>query len=261
MELLVGVAILGILGALSGLAYSNAVNSAKMTEEILGARQLMTAYHLYPAENNGQLLRGYDENTATAKDHRKKTVTFPASARYLWRLAPYLDYHLEGVTHLGNQRKLAEDMSNTYALSVGTSFGINAVWVGGHYGSGSDLTPTPIMFGAFGAFCVQRMNQAVNPSRLIVFASARSASTGEMNEGYYELKSPNLVAPRWSATYREEGAPNDFGFVHLRHKRKAVVANLDGSVEALNETELKDMTRWSNLAAEAGDPDWTLTRQ
>lgn len=46
------------------------------------------------------------------------------------------------------------------------------------------------------------------------------------------------------------------GHVSLEFGERAITAQLDGSVRLLDESELRDMRRWSNQAARQNDPDF-----
>lgn len=260
IELLVAIAIVATLTALAIPITRSAGEAGRRTKEIAGARHLIAAYSLYTADHNGDLMAGWKSEPARHADGT--AITYPSNARYPWRLAPYLGHQLKGAALVNGRESLATDpIGNAYAISVTPSMGINAVFVGGHYGGASDVVPTARAFETHGDFVVQRAVQAVSPAQLIVFASARSTETGEEVEGYDIVKSPRLQSARWSAEFDAAETASAFGYVHPRYAGKAVVACLAGNVEMLGEAELKDMRRWSNQAAQAGDPDWTLTRQ
>ena len=63
------------------------------------------------------------------------------------------------------------------------------------------------------------------------------------------------AGPAWGS-YRPD-IPASLGFVSLEYGGKAIVAHLDGNVRLLDETELRDMRRWSNQAAMYDDPDFS----
>jgi len=256
VELLVVIAIVGVVAGLTGVVAAQTQKKGLAAEEISAARQVMTAYHLYVSENNGQLLAGYKPELT--RDAKGADLHFPANARYPWKLAPYLDYQMEGTLFVGKQARIARQTDNTYGISVGPSFGLNVTFVGGDFGGASDLAPTTSAFNRFGNFCALRMTDVAHPSKLIVFASARSTESGSQVEGYYHVKAPNFQNRRWSAAYDEKATAHLWGFVHPRHERKAVFAFLDGRVALLDKNEMQDMRLWAPLAAENDDPNWTI---
>ncbi len=253
LELLATVAILAIILGLVIPVTKMCLNKAAETRELSGARRAVEAWTLYAADNNGVILPGYKNDPAT--NARGQTIRFPTNARYVFRLAPYLNYALQGTLLVNKQARLRDD----YSVSVAPSFGINLTFVGGDFGSGSDLQPTEENFAAYGKFVATRLPEIHSPAKLIVFASARfSDPTSGTMEGYNAIKSPSFTSRRWPDRYDEKKPYWDFGNVHLRHGGKAVCAMADGHVALLTYDELLDMRRWSNQAALAEDPNWTL---
>ncbi len=259
VELLVVLAIVGVLASLTVFVAGSARDKGEAAEEVAALRQTMIAYHLYTTENNGQLLAGYRAEPAV--DAAGESLHFPANARYPWRLAPYLDYQLSGTLFTGSRKSVPETAGSAYAVSVGPSFGINATFVGGDYGGSSDLVPTERAFSRFGPFCALRMTDVPEPSKQIVFASARSGTGKEKIEGYFLIRSPNFQSRRWATRYDEAAGADQWGFVHPRHGGKAAFGFLDGRVAMLDYQSMQDMRYWSPLAATNDDPDWTLKRQ
>lgn len=255
VELLVVVAIFAILGAISLPVISSLQERARATNEISGARQTIAAWISYAGDRDGQVLPGYQSEPGVT-NAEGETLRFPVNARYVFRLAPYLDYRLQGTVLVNDQSRLKDD----YAISTSPTFGINLTFVGGDFGGGSDLRPTATNLATYGKFVVTRIAGIHAPSKLIVFASARfDRPDGHVVEGYNAIRSPSLHARRWPERY-DVGEPwYTYGMVHLRYDEKAVCAMADGHVELLDFEQLQDMRRWSNQAAEADDPDWTLT--
>jgi len=102
---------------------------------------------------------------------------------------------------------------------------------------------------------------AISPEKLIVFASARSEQSGR-GAGYFEVRPPNLLAPVWSSdAFSPELPPSAHGFVDFRWRGKAAVANLGGNVELLDESQLRDMRRWSIQAAAENAPDFHIRQR
>ncbi|MCC6319863.1 MAG: prepilin-type N-terminal cleavage/methylation domain-containing protein [Phycisphaerales bacterium] len=142
----------------------------------------------------------------------------------------------------------------------------------------------------------QRTSQVNRTSSLIVFASSRgidcstqggysSGSYGtqpytwspasRIVPGFWEIFPPvggygsgvtithgTPQAPNsgWAAPanrrFTENSNPADWGYIHPRHKNKAVTAAADGHVEMLDLTQLRDMQRWTN---KANRPNYNFT--
>lgn len=255
VELTVAMAVVLILGVLAFPYVSGMCSQAREVREMSGAKRSVAAWMSHASENNGEVLPGYraDPNATNASG---KPLGFPMNARYPYRLAPYLNYELKGSLLVNNQEKLKTE----YSISVAPSFGINLTFLGGDYGSGSDLRPSAENEAVYGKFAVMRTAEIHRPSRLIVFASARfdDPSAGGQVEGYNAIKSPYFQGRRWPAAYNEKRPYWEFGNVHFRFRGKAVCAMADGHIELLGYDEMLDMTRWSNQAAQENNPEWTL---
>jgi prepilin-type processing-associated H-X9-DG protein len=258
IESLVVVGIVLILAAVGIPFGSSCLEKSRSMREISGARSAIAAWQVYASENDGAVLRGYlpssplDPATKTPVYKEDGTeVGYPAKIRYPYRLAPYLSYRLNGTLLVNKQANLTSE----YDVSMKPSLGLNITFVGGDWGGGSDLQPTEANLAKYGQFVVTKVQQIHSPSKLLVFASARFEDSPE---GYNAVKSPNLQSERWGGNYEESAPYYDFGNVHPRYDGRAVCAMADGHVELLSIDQLRDMRRWSNQAAEANDPNWTL---
>jgi len=259
IELLVVVAIVAVIAGLTVPAISSMKMHGAMAKELAAGKQLMAAYALYAADHNGRLIAGYKNEPAL--DDKGNKISFPENARYPWRLAPYLNYRAKGILVVNGQEQLMDQANYVYLVSVWPSLGVNSTFVGGDYGDTSELPPTAAAVQRYGMFCVQRYADAAAPSKLIVFASARYNVVGATaSQGYYQLKSPNLINRRWAQKFSASDPAVSFGYVDLRYSGRAVTAMLDGHVELLDETQIQDMRRWSNQAAIANQSGWLLTR-
>ena len=256
VELLVTISIITALGTLSFAGVRVAREKAKSVVEIHAARNLISGYLGYAAENNGQVLAGY-RSDPTATNLEGKLLSDPLNARYPWRLAPSVPSVKGVLLFNGTESALAEE-NRDYLVSVHPNLGINATLVGGHFGSGSPLPPTPRLLDAYGKFYLSHLAEADAPAKLIVFASARSSKN---RPGYFEVRPPGLMHELWTAKkFTPESEAPAYGFVDLRWSGKAVVAMLGGNVELLTETQLRDMRRWSHQAARANDANYKITR-
>jgi prepilin-type N-terminal cleavage/methylation domain-containing protein len=256
VELLVTITLVGTLGTLGFAGVRVAREKAKTVVEINAARNLITAYLGHATENGGRVLAGY-QTDSTATNLEGQLLSEPMNARYPWRLAPLVP-QVKGVLLYNGTESVLTDPNRDYLVSVHPNLGINATLVGGHFGSGSPLAPTPRIVDAYGKFYLSQLAESDDPGKLIVFASARSAKD---QPGYFEVRSPRLTGPVWtSGKFSKEQAASQHGFVDFRWGGKAVTVMLGGNVELLDEAQLRDMRRWSHQAARANDPDYTITR-
>jgi Tfp pilus assembly protein PilE len=254
-ETLVVVGVVAVLTAVTVPSVSHYIMEAKKAREISSARKLISAYLTYPSDHDGKLMAGYQAENVT--DATGKPLAFPANARYPWRLAQYMDYDMSAILFNGNEKALLDKTDFHYAASVSPNLGMNTTFVGGDFGSGSDLIPSDRAIKTYGNFCVMRLGDAIKPSQLIVFASARR-SKDEL--GFYQVRSPYLTSRRWASKWDPDAPASAFGYVDCRYKGNAVVAMLDGHVELMSEDRLDDMRYWSNLAQESDDPHHVLRK-
>jgi prepilin-type N-terminal cleavage/methylation domain-containing protein len=231
VELLCGLAVIAMLAALVVGAVGAAQKSGMKASEIAAGKTLMTGYYLYATENGGSLLPGYLSSPGEVQGAHGEALNGQPASRYPWRLAPYLNYDYKAA-FLATKQKIANPGELTYMVSLVPSLGVNGVYVGGD--ESSPMNPfNPRAAARYGDFCVLRLNQAVKPSQLIVFASAFRGK----QQGYFRIEYPDRN-------------------VDFRYNNKAVVACLDGHVELLTREEMRDMRRWSNLHAQSDDPNF-----
>jgi len=254
VELLVVITILGLLAGLATPVLGRARKAGEQAAESSAAKNLITAYLAASQDRGGVLLQGYDEDgEATHANGTPFEVGSSEATRWPWRLAPYLNYQMEGSV-LVNERASAVDPMNpghSYLVSASPSLGMNSYFVGGHENG------QPAYSYSTNGTCLTRMAQAERPSTLIVFCSARGLdpSRGRNVDGYYFVTAPNS-SPRWGSSYNPNASARAFGNVRISHGNKAVTAQLDGSVSLLSFEELRDMRRWANGAAVANNPNW-----
>lgn len=288
IELLVVISIISVLVGILLPALSKARGSAKTTRELAAAQQLMLAYHLYADDARGALMIGYltaeqlkyqNKRGPMIRDDRGEALggdiqTALAARRYPWRLLPYFDYDFRGlyndptvaalVTELDASRGIDHDV-RTYAVSLYPSFGVNSVFLGGGL-SGDDT-----MFGStgrrlFGSFYLRYLDAAIRPTRINVFASARSKAdpavldTSEITEGSFQIMPPRLVegqGRRWQDRYSTypDSPGNNSGNVSLRHAGRGIGARLDGHAELMDWEQFNDMRHWADGATRS---DWAI---
>ncbi len=263
IEMLVVISIITLLSSLMIPGISKLRQKAGQVREQSAGRSLAQAYMLYSTEKLGRYLPGYAD--VDAEDAEGNEIPHPMNARYPWRLAPYLNYNINGVYLLYPPKSSISDENNEsyqYRVSVYPALGMNLFYVGGDESgaSGQGLKPIPSHEEIFGKFCVTNVGQAVSPSNLILFASSQHEDQGENAPGFHKVTSPNFTQPQWGSSWNPKANPSEFGFVDLRWDDRAVTVMLDGSVRMMDESELRDMRHWSNLAAQANDPDWKLSR-
>ncbi|MGE9289879.1 MAG: hypothetical protein ACQKBT_02740, partial [Puniceicoccales bacterium] len=226
------------------------------TRQIVAGKNLMSGYQLYSLENKGRLIPGLNRSLSSV-DLPHRTVSFAeAPHRYPWRLLPYLGDSLDDTIFVnGNREQIIENFGSSggmydYGVSIWPSFGMNFFFVGGTIDQSGNL------------MIEQRdeviTRQSESDQRIIVFATAGSTPNEDMNFdgdilGYHEVQAPyQWTADEWSSDSKAQ----DHGYVSARFDDKAVCAFLDGSVEALEIEELRDMRLWSRNAALANNPDY-----
>ena len=256
IELLVVIAIIAILASLLLPCLGKAKRKARMIEELSSARQLMLAAQNYADDNDDAVFPGYVTDS-NARDEQGQPLSFPINARYPWRLSPYLSQSFGTIYCADNRAKLAQlqgqdRASYVYAVSVYPSLGINSYFVGGN----ETEFPAAAANAKFGSGAVvTRVSEVRRPSDLMMFVSARSATSGLDANGYYQVTPPWLTARRWASSWTPSTAPNQWGFVAPRYDGRAVAGMIDGHAQVMNLRELQDMQHWANTADR---PDFVL---
>ncbi|MFK7959556.1 MAG: prepilin-type N-terminal cleavage/methylation domain-containing protein [Phycisphaerales bacterium] len=259
VELLVVVAVIGVLIGLLLPAIGAARVTAERTDEMTGARDLLVAWNLYADEHNDRVLPGYQSGLdaydldGVPLDEGSNSIL---SRRYPFRILPYMGRDLRSM-YRGQRADILDDLIQrddgftNYFISLAPSLGINATWVGGDE---NELGFDPQARELFGQFVVRRRTQIARPGQLMVFASAKGNDdvTGSgVIEGHFRVRSPILLesaGSRWVEEWRDNDPPEAHGFCSLRFHGKGVAAFADGHVEAVGERDLRDMRFWSNDA-------------
>lgn len=254
IELLITVLIIAALGAAGSAVLGSARRKARCAVEIQAARNLIAGYLSQAAENSGRVMAGYQAEEGVT-NIEGEPLHFPLNARYPWRLAPNVP-KIEGVLLFNGNEAALNDRNRDYLVSVQPNLGLNTMLVGGNFGTGSPLPPTPKLTGLFGKFCLTHLSDSDSPEKLIVFASARS---GGNKVGYYEVRPPNLNRRIWSpAPFSGSTQAQDHGFTDFRWGGAAVCAMLGGNVGLMDEKSMRDMRRWSIQAQRANAPDFMI---
>ena len=279
-ELMVVIALTGLLLAILVPVLAFGERSARATEELNAARQLLRGYTTSSEDAKGRLMVGYLSEDQDDPDWEGNyDVLGPDGTqlegrekrRWTWRLLPYLDNAVEalfigqGLATLDATRG-TEDFA--YTLSVHPSFGLNAEWLGGIKGGSGidDLHTLGKMTGE--TYYAERRAQVRKPSQQLVFASSFFALEGSQymsNEGYFLVSSPWYHTTGWRWNTSEDAGEKSFsmdpanswrsGFISARHGDRAATAMLDGHTELESLLDLADMRRWSN---DAWKSDWVL---
>ena len=158
VELLVVFVVVGLLAGLATPVLGRARLAGQQAAETAAAKNLITAYLASAQDQNGILLKGYDENGEATDSHGNPFQAGSSQAsRWPWRLAPYLNYQLEGAV-LVHERANAlnpNDPNQSYLVSASPSLGMNSYFVGGHENG------QPAYSYVGNGICLTRLAQAV----------------------------------------------------------------------------------------------------
>lgn len=276
IELLVVVAIIAMLIAILLPSLKRARDAAKQARGASNLRQMMMGYSAYHADNRGWILYGYQPQTVAGQSFRihdpDSGHTFTGidggliAMRYPWRLLPYVannwgviyshDPPSKGFTFLG--QSYSDAASVAYRVALSPTFGINAVYVGGHFGprykgfvthSGGAYVPNQRKHVVF------REGEVLRPSELIVFADAkqRDNTITEGDGGFHWLTPPRAGGEFWSVhggefTVLNPGTP--IGLPEGRYTGYTLTGFFDGHAKAMRPERLENMRLWANWADE-----------
>jgi len=248
IELLIAIAIAALLAGLLVVSYGTVMQRARMAAELTAGRQLITAYHAYSAENNGDLLVGYMTKSPQAINKDGSTISGAAAYRYVWRLAPYVNYDMNGAMFVNEMKKrfpnpMAADL---YQVSISPSFGINSYCLGGYSN------------GDYNLGLATKSSQMSGASDIIVFASAARGSGSALIAGNHEITAPLLAGKEWGSMNPQ--SPTSTGTVHFRYDNKAVVVHYGGHITLESDKDLRDMRKWNVGAIQANDASFRVPR-
>jgi len=276
VEVLVVIAIVGVLISILLPALGKARLLGRQTRELATGQQLMLAFAVYADDSKGYILPGYPPRAmvngpVSVVDHAGVRLFNEEAQRYPWRIAPYLSYDFRGMYE--NSKVLAElrsgessysgyGVSYAYIVSLFPSLGMNTAFVGG---SDRHQEFDQSFRRVFGRVYVERLDEPRRPSVLMAFVSARTEPQSAVPflgrpEGFFRVEPPRFAASQgrqWESSYDKVAAyPGlNSGFVSLRYGGKAVATHLDGHAAMLGWDELGDMQRWADQADGA---DWAF---
>ncbi len=269
VELIVVMSIIALLMSILLPALGKARKMAKQVVESSNLRQILLAYTYYYTDNDGHLLYGYmpqsvDGRTYNIHDKNSGyTYGAPIVNRYPWRLVPYLEEQWEVL--FSNSKKTEIPSSGdsqdkafrkAYKLSIQPSFGLNSIYVGGHYSpfykgfidNGSTARPN------YGQHVVFKAQDVRTPSNLIVFTESKmfNYSAGDNSrEGFFYATPPFANGHMWRSTngkFEVLEKSRLLGLPQGRYTNKTITGFFDGHVSILSPKELEDMQKWSNRA-------------
>ena len=271
VEVLVAVAIIGVLMAVLVPALSKARECTYLTGELVSARELGTAHRMYATDHSGNVPPGFASQTMVTRgevvaiDQNGKRLTGLTAQRYPWRLISYFEYDLgswyRDRASIESTLKTNGDQNSElfrYAVSVGPRLGLNQVFVGGsadtNDGGAYAFNPTyaDATRRAWGNnWYVRRLSDMTRPTELLVFATSHGADPvgGVTLDGFYRVTPPNFFNRRWSTQApNPTSTPAQTGNVSFRYSKKAVGCMGDGHAEALDWDQMQDMRRWAPKA-------------
>ena len=257
VELLVVIGVIGLLTGLGLPTYKQASDAGKKAADIAACKTTITAYLAYSVDNDGTLLKGYD-NTGTAYDingHLMEGEDSHEAHRWPWRLAPYFNYKFFDGTHVNEAKSYIESqggISQAYLVSVIPSIGLNANFIGGNdYTSFSALNKRGLV--------ATKLIQVPKPASTVTFVTSRSEAIGRKYRGFYYVDSPSYPS-KWAVKYNDLSNPKTTGYVSARYNENAVVAFLDGHVSVTSYKDLNDMRLWAPEAQNQNNSNWVPSK-
>ncbi len=265
VELLVVVGVIALLLSLLMPAMARCRLAAQRVKAIAGVRELLMGYTQYHQQHRGALLPGYTPPTlagrpVTVTDRRSgHTFGLPVADRYPWRLAEYCGnvwavLHGDGPVPPLPARDDAAGaaLMKAYTLSLSPTFGLNAVFLGGHTGFAGFGGPTGDLPNT-GRHVAFRASEIRRPGELIVFAESqtRNYPLGDPSAGLHYLTPPRAIGEKWRIRNGkfELLFAGIMGIPQGRYGDRTVVGFFDGHAELLRPDELADMRRWAPRAS------------
>lgn len=266
IELLVVLGIIAVLLTVLLPALASVRHTAQRMSELAAAKQVMTVYIAYSSDHRDHVLEGHLNTSGsipTIHDAHGEPITQNVViARWVWPLLAYSDHQLGDSLFVNEQYDALWSQTDLpfwhYNVSVLPSFGMNLYQIGGDNRSLGSANASDL---------ITKTMQAHDPARMIVFASSGSAGPNNTTTyGYWRINPPTRPyeggATGWTSDEYQNAStesPERWGWVHPRWDKNAITAHLDGHAETMSHQQLRDMTYWSNAAAERNDPNYTPT--
>lgn len=265
VELLVVVAVIALLLGIVIPGMDQVRELARQVKGMSDQRQILLGYATHSHDRRNELLFGYapysvnGEVVTVTTDGR--TYSPPVVNRYPWRLSPYVAdvwdvlYSHSGAPDLPSTHDSdSEAFSKAYELSVSPSFGINSVYVGGHFSvfyKGFNWTGSTSVPNKADGHVVFNIADVRRPGHLIAFTEVQRRGGGAIaDEGHYWATAPNAAGSKWIVNNGKFQTTSGFviGLPKGRYRNSTITGFIDGHVETLSPDDLYDMTRWANDA-------------
>lgn len=311
IELLVVIAIIALLVAILLPALANAKITAQQTRELAENKDYGVAVYIYTMEYKDRFVPAgpawswvHPGNTPPSKTLRPvdpfPTTSAGSAANYLegsvaktwvWHLTTSTGFRPDRIQfdretfRIFMTRSQAgypgtapgwvqhDDTTAQAAFGSHPSFGMNGIYIGGHYrfgnfsGSiGQETNARPIY--------IKELAQVIQPSRLIYSASSRSgdvSGTGFQGSWYQGKPDTGVVRPgahlvvpplghawgNWDSSnvFDPKQVPTTWGCVDFRHRttkeRIAIFGFTDGHADISDIKGVRDMRNWNNYAKTA----------
>lgn len=285
VELLVTVAIIGVLVGLLIGGLRAAMGSARKTRELNGFRGVHAAWYQYSTSFDEHLLPGFlDVATqetwqVTTPNMSGQRLPLGLSQTYPWRLAPFVDNPYS--TFVGYMERDGEDESANTAVAapwdgadlvpewagptfddpgslvaLQPGFGYNAYYVGGWYKEGTAL------FSAGAGRVAIRLGAIARTSEQVVFAASTYRDAGRYpirGGGDDQVPGAAWIAPPQLGTVPvwQPLGMQDTGILEVRlsqavparrHNGTVATVRADGSTETSSVATLLDMRLWTSAA-------------
>jgi prepilin-type N-terminal cleavage/methylation domain-containing protein/prepilin-type processing-associated H-X9-DG protein len=266
VELLVVIGIIAVLIGILLPALNKARANARHVKSCSDLRQLLLGYTMYHQENRGSLLWGYPPATVNGSlisvTHEQSglVLTVPIADRYPWRLLPYVS-NVWGIVHAHDQVPpipTTNDMAGwlqAYQLSLSPTFGINAIFVGGHKDYGGFIGDR-LNTGKHVAFKATEIRRSTEQ---IIFADSKAFTFQKWDgTGLHYLTPPRANGLNWTVSADEKFnvlSTNIQGIPQGWFTNRTAVGFFDGHVDSMLPSQLTNMRLWAPKA-ETADYDY-----